>query len=142
MEASEACLDLIRSSESLHLVAYLCPAGVPTIGWGSTYQVQLGQQITLAEAQFRFAEDVRHTEAVLTSDFYGVAFTQGQWDALVSLSFNIGRLPIKAPKLTAAIRSGDWPEAARQFLDITKADGKVEPGLVKRRAAEHALFVS
>ena len=71
--------------------------------------------------------------------------TQGQHDALVSLCFNLRggaqRLPSIAPQLVAKINSGDYTGAAEEFLDIDRANGKVLPGLVRRREAEKSLFM-
>jgi len=74
-----------------------------------------------------------------------VPLTQGQYDALVSLCFNLRggaqRLPSIAPRLVAKINGGDGSGAADELLDIDRANGEVLPGLVRRREAERALFV-
>ncbi len=144
MQASQNCISLIKSFESLRLEAYLCPAHVWTIGWGHTAGVQPGQQITEPEAESLLEADIRGVEADL-GRVIRVPLTQGQWDALVSLCFNLRggacRLPHVAPRLVADIGAGDFASAATELLDIDRAGGVVLPGLARRRRAERALFV-
>lgn len=143
--ASQACLDLIKSFESLRLDSYLCPAKVWTIGWGHTHGVQAGQRITVLEAEGLLAEDVAEVEANLPRVVH-VPLTQGQHDALVSLCFNLRggslALPRIAPHLVAKLNSGDYAGAADELLDINRANGQVLPGLTRRRRAERELFLS
>jgi lysozyme len=138
------CIDLIKSFEGLRLEAYLCPAGVWTIGWGHTQGVREGLQITEALAQEFLRRDVAQVAPGLATVIH-VPLTQGQYDALVSLCFNLCggslRLPSIAPRLVAKINAGDYAGAADELLDIDRANGKVLPGLVRRRVAERALFV-
>lgn len=146
MTCSPAGINLIKEFESLQLNAYLCPAGVWTIGWGHTAGVQSGQQITADTAESFLQNDVTQVEQGLAKIFPS-PLTQGQYDALVSLCFNLSggalRLPAIAPKLVAKIRAGDFAGAANELLDIDRAtNGQVLPGLVRRRQAERALFVS
>ena len=145
MEASQAAFDLIRRFEGLRLDAYLCPAGVPTIGYGHTCGVHLGQTISAEFADELLRQDVEAVENDLALMVH-VTVTQGQWDALVSLCFNLRggphALPKKAPRLWAALVAGERPEAARQFLDMDHAGGVELAGLKARREAEAALFLS
>jgi lysozyme len=138
------CIDLIKSFEGLRLEAYLCPAGVWTIGWGHTQGVREGLQITAALAEEFLRRDVAQVAPGLATVIHA-PLTQGQYDALVSLCFNLCggslRLPSIAPRLVAKINEGDYAGAADEFLDIDRANGKVLPGLVRRRVAERALFV-
>lgn len=144
MRCSPAGIDLIKQFESLRLDAYLCPAGVWTIGWGHTAGVREGMQITGDLADGLLRADVERVEQGLASVIL-VPLTQGQYDALVSLCFNLRggaqRLPSIAPRLVAKINSGDSTGAAQEFLDIDRANGKVLPGLVRRREAEKSLFM-
>ena len=145
MTISRAGIDLIKGFESLALEAYLCPAGVWTIGWGHTRGVQSGQRIHEAQAEALLAEDIAEVERALPQVIH-VTLTQGQWDALVSLSFNLcggaTRLPFTCPHLVASVNAGDFAGAARQFLNINHAaNGKVLPGLTRRREAEQKLFL-
>lgn len=145
MTISHTGIELIKSFESLQLDAYRCPAGVWTIGWGHTRSVQPGMRISQQHAEELLAEDVAEVERGLPSVIH-VNLTQGQWDALVSLSFNLCggalRLPKICPHLVASINSGDFAGAARQLLNINHAaDGKVLAGLTRRREAEKKLFL-
>ena len=72
-----------------------------------------------------------------------VYLTEGQYVALMSLAYNIGVDGVvhKCPKLMRAVNAGDAEEAARQFLDVNKANGKVLPGLTRRRQAEAKLYL-
>jgi lysozyme len=145
MTISHAGIELIKSFESLQLDAYCCPAGVWTIGWGHTRAVQPGMRISEQHAEELLAEDIAEVERGLPSVIH-VNLTQGQWDALVSLSFNLCggalRLPKTCPHLVASINAGDFAGAAQQLLNINHAaNGKVLPGLTRRREAEKKLFL-
>jgi lysozyme len=145
MRISPAGIDLIKGFESLRLEAYRCPAGVWTIGWGHTRGVQPGMRITPDRAAELLAEDIAQVERDLPAAVH-VNLTQGQWDALVSLCFNLcggaGRLPKTCPRLVACLNAGDFAGAARELLDIDHAaGGAVLPGLRRRREAESKLFL-
>ena len=145
MTISPAGIDLIMGFESLRLEAYRCPAGVWTIGWGHTRGVQAGMRIDEARAAELLAEDIAEVERGLPSVVH-VSLTQGQWDALVSLCFNLcggaARLPKTCPRLVACLNAGDFAGAAHQLLDIDHAvGGAVLPGLKRRREAESKLFL-
>jgi lysozyme len=145
MTYSPAAIDLIKQFESLRLDAYLCPAGVWTIGWGHTDGVREGLRITEDLAEEFLRKDVDLVDRGLSRVIHA-PLTQGQRDALVSLCFNLRggaiRLPSIAPKLVAKINEGDYAGAADELLDIDRANGQVMPGLVRRRAAERVLFVA
>jgi lysozyme len=149
LKAGGAAFDLIKRFESLKLKAYRCPAGVWTIGWGHTgspgHPVEAGDRITEEAAGELLAADVARVELDLPK-VVGVPLNQNQWDALVSLCFNLRGgalgLPRIAPRLFAKLNSGDYAGASREMLDIDRANGKVLPGLARRRAAERELFVS
>src|ERR1019366_6672384 len=102
MEASQTAFDLIQRFEGCKLDAYLCPAGIPTIGYGHTEGVHLGQHISAPFAAGLLIEDIEAVERDLALMLH-VPVTQGQWDALVSLCFNLAggarALPKKAPRL-------------------------------------------
>jgi lysozyme len=144
-KASAAAFDLIKRFESLRLDAYLCPAGVWTIGWGHTADVRSGDSITKQRAQELLEADVAEVEASLPK-VIPVPLTQGQWDALVSLCFNLRGgalgLPRLAPHLVAKVLAGDPIGAANEFLDINRAAGRVLPGLTCRREAEREMFLA
>jgi len=143
-KASAAAIELIKRFESLRLEAYLCPAGVWTIGWGHTAGVQPGDSTTQERAEVLLEADVAEVEDGLPKVIHA-PLTQGQWDALVSLCFNLkggalglGRL---APHLVAKLNAGDAAGAADELLDINRAGGQVVPGLTRRREAEREMFL-
>ena len=139
MRTSESGLALIRQFEGLRLSAYRCPAGIPTIGYGSTAGVKMGQTITAGRAEELLREDVRQFEAAV-SRLVKVPLTQGQHDALVSFAFNLGAKSLEQSTLLRLLNAGDYKGAAAQFDRWVYASGKKLSGLVKRRAAERALF--
>jgi lysozyme len=110
-----------------------------TIGWGSTGpQIVAGTIWTREQCDARFYADlVRYAEEVrLALD--GAPTTQNQFDALVSFHYNTGA--ISRATLTRKHRSGDHASAGAEFARWVQNDGKVVPGLVRRRAAEAALY--
>ncbi len=139
MQISETGLALIRQFEGLRLSAYLCPAAIPTIGYGSTAGVKLGQTITAERAEQLLREDVRQFEAAV-SRLVKVPLKQGQFDSLTSFAFNLGAKALEKSTLLRLLNAGDYPGAAAQFDRWVYASGKKLSGLVKRRAAERALF--
>ena len=145
MQASTAALDLIKRFESLRLEAYLCPAGVWTIGWGHTAGVRPNMRITESQAESLLRDDIAQVESALPS-VIRMPLTQGQHDALVSLCFNLAggaaALPKIAPRLVAKLNAGQPAAAAGELLDINRANGVVLPGLTRRRAAERELFLA
>ena len=114
MHISEKGLALIRQFEGLRLSAYRCPAGIPTIGYGSTAGVKLGQAITAERAEQLLREDVRQFEAAV-SRLVKVPLTQGQFDALTSFAFNLGAKALEKSTLLRLLNAGDYSGAAAQF---------------------------
>ena len=139
MQISKAGLDLIKQFEGLYLKAYRCPAGVPTIGYGHTAGVAMGQTITQQQADDYLRRDVRQFERAVAR-LVTVPLTQGQFDALVSFSFNLGEGALAQSTLLRLLNAGDYAGAGLEFERWNKAGGRVLPGLVRRRAAERALF--
>jgi len=130
---------LIKSFEGLRLSAYKCPADVWTIGYGTTAGVKEGQIITKERAEELLRDDVKRFEDQVLR-LVKVPLTQGQLDALVSFTYNLGAANLGNSTLLRLLNAGDYKGAAAQFDRWTKAGGKELPGLVKRRAAERALF--
>jgi len=164
MKISKRGLDeLIKPFEGYHSKqadgscrAYKCPAGVWTCGWGCTEDVNQHTQWTVAEAEAALAREMAKHEANVER-LVKVPLTQGQFDALVSLVYNVGAGNIGSSTLLKHLNSGDYARAASHFADwkySRVADPKlaalmkvkpgtkaVLPGLVKRRAAEAAMFL-
>jgi lysozyme len=143
---------LIKKWEGLRLVAYLCPTGHWTIGWGHTFDVYRGDVVTLEEAQQLFDEDIQEFVSAVNS-LVKVPVTQGMFDALVSFAFNIGIdidedvIPegLGDSALLKKLNAGDYAGAANQFLlwDKGRVNGELVPlaGLTARRHEEHAFFL-
>lgn len=139
-------LNLIKEKEGLRLKPYLCSAGVATIGYGSTMYAD-GRKVTLKDAAISEKQALellantlgKYEKAV--NDYVKVQLTQNEFDALVSFTYNLGAGNLLSSTLLKKINAGDKAGAANQFEVWNKAGGKVLEGLVKRRAAEKALFL-
>lgn len=138
--------DLIKKFEGCKLKAYFCPANIPTIGYGHTAglteaDVINGRTITQQQADVLldndYADFERRVEKLVT-----VPITENQLGALTSFAYNLGIGSLKNSTLLKLLNGGDPKSAANEFMKWTKANGKVLPGLVTRRSAEHDLFVS
>jgi lysozyme len=147
---------------------YLCPAHIWTIGYGHVlYQEQIrlpmvrveGKETAMIrkemplrqedarvwskeEIEKLFADDVASFERGVLRLVPGVVGRQGSFDALVSISFNFGLGNLQRSTIRMKANRGDWEGAAEAFRAWTKGGGKVLPGLVKRREAEIALFLT
>jgi len=135
---------LIQHYEAFRADAYLCPAGVWTIGWGSTGpDIKRGMRWTRAQADARFAADLEHFGAQVMR-MVRVPLQPHEQAALVSLVYNIGAANFAASTLVRKLNAGDRAAAATQFAVWNKArvNGKlvVLKGLVARRAHEARIF--
>lgn len=139
MKTSERGLAVIKEFEGLQLQAYQCSAHVWTIGYGHTAGVQPGDVITRREADGLLSQDVSESERTIER-YVTVSLTQCQFDALVSLTFNVGSGNFRSSTLLKKLNAGDYTGAAGEFLRWVNAGGQRLPGLVRRRAAEKALF--
>lgn len=139
MRASKELIEKLKEMEGLRLVAYRDAAGVPTIGYGHTKGVKMGDRISKGWAEELLRLDIQQAEEAVNE--LGVARTQGQMDALVSFAFNMGIGRLQRSTLLRRIRDGDSLEAiVREFMRWTFADGKRLEGLEKRRAWEAGRF--
>ena len=139
-------LDLIRHHEGFRADAYRCPAGVWTIGYGHTSAagppaVRPGMTISEAEALAVLAADVKQFEAGVRASLRRPLGEQ-QFSALVSFAYNVGIGNFRTSSVLKAVNAGDDAAVPRRLQLWVKGGGRVLPGLVKRRAAEAALFVS
>lgn len=137
---SSAGLDLIKKYEGFRENAYLCPAGVWTIGYGSTHGVRPGDRIDENSATVRLKSEVRMYEKAV-ADAIKVPATQNQFDALVSLAYNIGTAAISRSSAIKFHNQSKFQEAADAILLWRSANGKVLPGLVRRREEERSLYL-
>lgn len=133
-------LALITEFEGRRLKAYRDSVDILTIGFGHTGpDVQLGQTITAERAAELLRRDVSRFEAAV-KNATTVPLTQGQFDAMVSFSFNVGPGALHRSTLLRMVNAGDFAGAAKQFQRWNKAGGKVLAGLTRRRVAERAIF--
>lgn len=146
MNLSERGLALIQSFEGYHTaqpdgscVAYLCPAGVPTIGFGCTEGVRLGMRWTREEADAAFMRELSKFERAVDR-LVTVEMNQNEFDALVSFSYNCGEGALSKSTILKKLNKEDRVGAAGSFAVWNKGGGRVLPGLVRRRAAEADLF--
>ena len=148
MKVSEACRkQIIEPSEGLRLRAYRDSVGVWTIGYGHTSSagdpaVRPGMVISDVQADQILSRDLALFESGLSKLLLGVKnVEQREFDALGSISFNIGLGNLRSSSLLRAYRAGDKMTAARKFMDWNRAGGRVLPGLTTRRAKERAWFM-
>ena len=141
MKTSSKGIALITEFEGFRSKAYLCPAGVPTIGYGFTLGVQLGDTITKEQAKRRLARELESYEAAVTRACTNEP-NQNEFDALVCFAFNVGASGMAKSSVIKAHNRGDHQAAARAFSLWNRAGGKVYAGLTRRRAAEAALYLT
>lgn len=137
MRTSDAGLNLIKKYEGCHLTAYKCPSGVWTIGYGHTYNVVQGMTISQAQADDFLRYDLMNAEKYVGVYEPIYHFTQAQFDALVSFTYNCG-----AGNLKKLVNGGmrTIHEISDAIPTYNKSRGVVLKGLVKRRAEEKAMF--
>lgn len=136
MKISDNGLAIIQKYEGCQLKAYLCPAGVLTIGYGHTgSDVKPGMTITKAKALELLKKDISRFEKAVSKYDSIYNWNQNQFDALVSFSFNVGSIDqlTNNGKRTIA-------EISSKIPAYNKANGKVLAGLTRRRAEEKKLF--
>lgn len=156
----DLAVELCKQFEGLHRLgadglirAYVCPAGVPTIGWGTTYYED-GRRVTLDDppitrerADELLLWELRKVSAAavarLCPRLLADAMTTGNWDrfqAIVDFTYNLGAGRLQTSTLRRKLAAGDWEGAREQLRLWVRGGGRVLPGLVRRRAAEAALF--
>lgn len=133
--------ELIRKFEGLRLKAYLCPAGVPTVGYGHTRGVQLGQTITPFQAEELMQTDmsVAYAQTILLCPVLATA-QPAVTAAIVDFTFNLGAGRLKASTLRRKINAGEWDAVPTELRKWRMGGGKVLAGLAARRAAEVAYI--
>ena len=139
---SQKGLEFIGGFEGLRLEAYWDSyGGVWTIGYGHTGGVYKGQKITKQQALNYLRSDCQ-SAANAVNKYVKVSINQNQFDALVSFTFNLGSGSLTSSSLLKYLNQGKIQAAANEFPKWCHAGGKTLPGLVRRRNAEKALFLS
>ena len=152
MKMNQKGLELIKHFEGLYLDAYRCPAGVITIGYGTTIYpdgrpVQMGDRITSAQAEDLLKNDIeqKYAKHVKDSVVFEKLQNENEFSALVSFVYNVGRGGVHAPNsIDRRIKNGqDYVTVITEELPRwTRGGGRVLPGLVRRRQAELELFLT
>lgn len=143
----EIAAELCKRFEGFRAKPYLCPAGIPTIGYGSTYYAD-GKKVTLndssisqeaandllmGELQHTYLPGVLKNCPILATD-------ERKCNAIVDFCYNLGVGRLQTSTLKRKINAQDWDGAKEQLMLWTKGGGKVLPGLLKRRQVECALM--
>ncbi len=141
MKASERLIQQLKEFEGLRVEAYLDAAGVPTIGYGHTKNVRLGDKVSAYWADQVLRKDAAQVASEVMQ--LGVVHTQGQLDALVSFAYNLGIGRLMRSTLLKKIRNGcSMHQIRKEFMRWVYADGKPLKGLEKRRRWEADRFFS
>lgn len=143
MRTSQRGIDLIKEFEGFSARAYLCAGGKLTIGYGHTHGVYSGQEITQEKAEEYLRQDLIDAEQTICR-LVEVPLTQNQFDALVSLVYNIGPGNFYSSTIRRVInyKISDINEYRLAWMMWVKAGGKKLKGLIRRREAEFKLFSS
>ena len=144
LAVSDAGIELIKQYEGLELEAYPDPGnpstGEPwTIGYGHTAGVRRGNTCTAEQAETWLREDIKYAAACI-KHLVDAPLTQGQFDALASFVYNVGQTQFGNSTLLRLLNAGNAAGAAAQFDRWNRGASGVLAGLVKRRAAERAMF--
>ncbi len=138
-------IPIIKKYEGLKLQAYICPAGIPTIGYGSTFyengsKVVIGEKISIERADYLLMNTVLKFEQSVRG-LVKSKVTDNQIGALTSFAFNVGVGNFKKSTLLKKVNANPADESIRaDFMKWNKAGGKVLNGLTKRRAEEADLY--
>jgi lysozyme len=139
MNELDALIEIVKRFEGCRLRAYFCPAGIVTIGWGSTGPgIVPGLVWTQQQADDRLRADCRAFLRGTRKVCPGVEF--GSIVAAADFAYNLGLGRLKSSTFRRKLIVGDIEAAEVQLMRWTKAGGKVLPGLVRRRRAEVALL--
>jgi lysozyme len=137
----KAAVDLVKRFEGRKLVAYKCPAGIWTCGYGSTgADIVQGVAWTIWQAEERLKADLGKFAAIV-DESVKVVLTDNQRAALISFVYNIGGGALKSSTLLSLLNQGKHEAAAEQFVRWNKGGGRVLAGLTARRLAETELFL-
>ncbi|HSV27255.1 MAG TPA: lysozyme [Sedimentisphaerales bacterium] len=144
--AAEIAVSIARPFEGLRLSPYLCPAGIPTIGYGSTRYPD-GRRVTLQdppitreEAEAMLESEMRRCLQSAAGQCPVLILHAGCWGAIADFIYNLGAGRLRTSTLRRRINQQDWPEARRELMRWVRGGGRILPGLVRRRAAEAALL--
>jgi lysozyme len=143
----EIAAELCKRFEGFRAKPYLCPAGIPTIGYGSTYYAD-GKKVTLNDSSISqeaanalLMSELQHTYLPgVLKNCPILATDERKCNAVVDFCYNLGVGRLQTSTLKRKINAQDWDGAKEQLMLWTKGGGKVLPGLLKRRQSECALM--
>jgi lysozyme len=143
----EIAAELCKRFEGFRAKPYLCPAGIPTIGYGSTYYAD-GRKVTLNDSSISqeaanalLMSELQHTYLPgVLRNCPVLAANERKCNAIVDFCYNLGVGRLQTSTLKRKINAQDWDGAKEQLMLWTKGGGKVLPGLLKRRQAEVTLL--
>ena len=143
----QIAVDLCKQFEGFRAKPYLCPAGIPTIGFGSTYYAD-GKKVTMqdepmepATAESLLLHELEHTYLPGVLRHCPILATdERKLNAIVDFAYNLGVGRLQTSTLKRKINEQDWEGAQEQLMLWVRGGGKVLPGLVRRRTAESALL--
>lgn len=146
MKTSDKGINLIKQFEGFGPKPYKCPAGYPTIGYGHVIKKnEIFKQLSEEQATQLLQKDLKEYEDGV-DNLVKVKLTQNQFDALVSLVYNIGMTAFSKSTLLKLLNSNDYENASKEILKWNKitvrGKKKISSGLSKRRQSEYSLFIS
>jgi len=139
LASSALGIGVITNWEGFSPVVYKDIVGVPTIGYGTTQGVKPGDTMTEGEARTRLVKEVEDEYGAAVKRCVNVPLYQSEYDAFVSLTYNIGATAFCRSTLVRKVNVEEYSEACRQILRWNRAGGKVVRGLVNRRKDEYVL---
>jgi len=139
MKISEEGKSLIKKFEGCKLEAYLCSAGVPTIAFGRTKNVKIGDTCTQEQADAWLEEELEEYTGYV-NDAVKQTLQQNQIDAMVAWTYNLGPTNLRSSTMLKVLNEGKLQEVPQEMRKWVKANGKTLPGLERRRLAESMLF--
>lgn len=140
MKINKEGLSIIKQCEGCRLKAYLCPSLIPTIGYGHTTGVKLGDVITQADADRYLLQDIKRFEQAVSA-LVKVPINTNQFSALVSFTFNVGVSAFKSSTLLKKLNLRDYKGCSNEFDRWVYGSNKTPlEGLKKRRKLERQLF--
>lgn len=134
-------VEIVKAFEGLRLKAYLCPAGIPTIGYGHTRGVSLGQEISKTQADSYLVQDASYAVVGAIRQCPTLANAPAaHLAAIADFVFNLGEGRLKASTLRRRINYGEWDLVPGELSRWVYANGKKLAGLVARRETEICLI--
>lgn len=142
MNISTKAINLIKDFEGFKNKPYLCQGGYKTIGYGHMLKANENlEEITNEQAENLLESDIEIAENIVKRNIF-VDLTQGQFDALVSFTFNLGSAALQRSTLRQKVNRNEHDDVPIEFMRWVYANGNILPGLVLRRRAEANLYIT